>query len=279
FSKIVKRPSKGGFTTYSFDSIILDTASYYIYARQITDFKIQLMRDNTPSFYYKLNEENGKIIKQNSAGSLVLRANFGHKAKEVNIQADISVYEILKPADSGIFTTAENIEVTLVNYSEINISNVDVYCLVNGQKQQKTVNCEASAATNISFKADLSVVGTYTIQVFTTFENDLDKSNDTLLKIVKCIAKEAEKDTTGIESWTATTISIYPNPAKEVLYLESKGSKIQKIGVYSIGGIECLLIKINREEYTLNTSFLKPGLYLLRLKTDRGESIKKFIIK
>jgi hypothetical protein len=78
------------------------------------------------------------------------------------------------------------------------------------------------------------------------------------------------------ESW-----NVYPNPAKEVIYLSSpSNSKIRSLEVLDIN---CRLIKAFEDEHLLkNKAFdisdLKTGVtYLLNIITENGTTVKKFI--
>ncbi|MGO2295138.1 MAG: T9SS type A sorting domain-containing protein [Psychroflexus halocasei] len=71
-------------------------------------------------------------------------------------------------------------------------------------------------------------------------------------------------------------VSIYPNPANDILNIEAKNVKFTSIKVFSFQG---QLVKVfnNLDMKTLDVSDLKKGLYYITLKSDRGDMIKKFI--
>lgn len=71
-------------------------------------------------------------------------------------------------------------------------------------------------------------------------------------------------------------VSIYPNPANDILNIEAKNVKFTSIKVFSFQG---QLVKVfnNLDMKTLDVSDLKKGLYYIALKSDRGDMIKKFI--
>lgn len=66
---------------------------------------------------------------------------------------------------------------------------------------------------------------------------------------------------------TAPCYRIFPNPANEVVYLESS-SEIQNIEVFNSGGI-CILNKSGIAAFSVKTdvSGFSPGIYIVRLKT------------
>jgi hypothetical protein len=72
------------------------------------------------------------------------------------------------------------------------------------------------------------------------------------------------------------TISIFPNPVKNNLTFKNYDfSSIQEIEVLNISGQ--LIHTTNLQGNELNVSFLKPGLYFLRIKESNNEQVLKFI--
>ena len=70
-------------------------------------------------------------------------------------------------------------------------------------------------------------------------------------------------------------IAVYPNPAKDVVYL--KGTDIQYVEVYNTLGMQILARNINDSESIDIADFAK-GMYFLRITDNKGNiSIKKFI--
>ncbi|MDO7173100.1 T9SS type A sorting domain-containing protein [Mariniflexile sp. AS56] len=73
---------------------------------------------------------------------------------------------------------------------------------------------------------------------------------------------------------TAFEFSTYPNPAKDVLYINTK-EPLQKVEVYDLLGKNVLSVKNNTEH--INVSSLNKSLYILKLTSANGVSTKKFI--
>jgi len=69
--------------------------------------------------------------------------------------------------------------------------------------------------------------------------------------------------------------SIYPNPTNDVLNIASEGVSIQSVSVYSLNGR--LLLAENNFAGSLNVSGFSSGIYLLRIETDSGSAVRKFI--
>ncbi len=72
---------------------------------------------------------------------------------------------------------------------------------------------------------------------------------------------------------TTKDISIYPNPAKDVLYINSE-KKVQTVEIYNMAGQKVLETK----ETKINTSNLKPGVYMVKvIDIDKNISTQKLI--
>ncbi len=74
-------------------------------------------------------------------------------------------------------------------------------------------------------------------------------------------------------------ILIYPNPAKDILFVESKGKNIQRIRlINTIGQIMIDEIPNNTETIQIKTSGLPSGIYLLHIEVQEGIISKKISI-
>lgn len=81
----------------------------------------------------------------------------------------------------------------------------------------------------------------------------------------------------SVEDITLTDMSIYPNPAEEILTIETKADIINKIAtVFDINGRRVMSHKLNTN--TLDVSALESGIYFLRLESE-GRSMKRKFIK
>ncbi len=80
----------------------------------------------------------------------------------------------------------------------------------------------------------------------------------------------------GTESFQASSVKMYPNPAKNVLNIDSN-STIEKVSVYSISGQEVLSKKPNSNSTTLQTSGLQRGTYIVRSTIDGKTTTSKLI--
>ncbi|MGY0392013.1 T9SS type A sorting domain-containing protein [Bizionia sp. KMM 8389] len=71
-----------------------------------------------------------------------------------------------------------------------------------------------------------------------------------------------------------TSITIYPNPVTDLLYIESEKS-IKNVTIYTILGGKVLETK----NTTIDVKNLQSGNYFIKINTDLGQTVKKLIIK
>ena len=89
---------------------------------------------------------------------------------------------------------------------------------------------------------------------------------------------ETEKGT-GIADVETQSISIYPNPANDRLFIEAEG-KIENIVIYDIYGRHQVTETPSHQEMTsVNVSNLNAGIYFVKINTKNGEIVKRFIKK
>jgi Endonuclease I/Secretion system C-terminal sorting domain len=74
------------------------------------------------------------------------------------------------------------------------------------------------------------------------------------------------------------TLSIYPNPAKDVVNISISNNVITRIEIYDVLGKRVFVRKIN-ESMSIDISTLKSGLYLFKFVQDEKTVIKKLIIE
>lgn len=76
---------------------------------------------------------------------------------------------------------------------------------------------------------------------------------------------------------TDVSIIVYPNPAKDIVYIEAK-STIKKVELVDMTGKQLLLQISNYDKITLNTAGIMPGIYLVRVHFDDGFTTSKIMI-
>ncbi|MCX6307008.1 MAG: T9SS type A sorting domain-containing protein [Bacteroidetes bacterium] len=82
----------------------------------------------------------------------------------------------------------------------------------------------------------------------------------------------------GVGENSAATVSVFPNPAKDVLNIQGSVN-ISEVTVTNMVGQIVISQKADNTNVTINTSDLKSGVYNLRLKMADGLVNKKIVIK
>ena len=129
--------------------------------------------------------------------------------------------------------------------------------LVAEKTTETTYTLTASNRTNV-------------IEVFAIYEND--KSS-----VGVCLFVETEiNDTESIIELTSS-VSIYPNPANDRLYIETE-AEIEEVVIYDVYGRHQVTKTPSHQEMTsVNVSGLKAGIYFVKINTENGEIVKRFI--
>jgi hypothetical protein len=73
-------------------------------------------------------------------------------------------------------------------------------------------------------------------------------------------------------------LNIYPNPTSGLLNFESNET-INFISLYNIHGKLLKTFNPSAQKLNLNIDYLKQGIYLVQINTNKGNSIKKIILK
>jgi len=136
-----------------------------------------------------------------------------------------------------------------------NISDADIYSDFNTSELSFTANTELS---NNQYRCVLSNEGG---------------------NVTSDAATLTVKSPTGIDSIEKDGISIFPVPAKDILYIKSNDELIVNAKIYDIHGK--LLINETEESnyFKLNLNNLHSGAYIVKIKTEKNTITRKIIIE
>lgn len=88
-----------------------------------------------------------------------------------------------------------------------------------------------------------------------------------------------EYEITGInETAWGDKINLYPNPANNVVIINSPQLNINSISMVNVLGEVVVTIPINGHKATINSTSLRPGIYFTELHTDKGTFTKRLMI-
>ncbi|MCY7329110.1 MAG: M4 family metallopeptidase, partial [Saprospiraceae bacterium] len=80
-----------------------------------------------------------------------------------------------------------------------------------------------------------------------------------------------------IDNLLQEAVTLYPNPAKDMILLDSKGKNIQKVTVYSSVGSLIAELPYSGENPVIDISGLQNGSYFLSLQLDNETVVKRFV--
>ena len=84
--------------------------------------------------------------------------------------------------------------------------------------------------------------------------------------------------TTGIDSWLANSVSLYPNPAKEYVDIRVDGDlNVTMMEVYDVYGKLINAMNVIENPTRINVSNLANGMYFVRVTTEAGMVTKTFV--
>jgi endonuclease I len=86
-------------------------------------------------------------------------------------------------------------------------------------------------------------------------------------------------DGLGIEEKLFNAFIVYPNPAKNELFLNVDGTSIEGFEIVDMQGRTVMTEKTNLSVVKVNTSFLKSGSYIVRVSTPFGDVQRSLIIE
>ncbi|WP_417867492.1 T9SS type A sorting domain-containing protein [Xanthomarina gelatinilytica] len=88
-------------------------------------------------------------------------------------------------------------------------------------------------------------------------------------------AFKIEESILSVDEFSLSNVSVFPNPVQDELNIQLHNSiTVKHVKVYSITG-QVVLQEQNQRK--LNVSKLSPGVYLMKIETDRGDVTRKII--
>lgn len=82
----------------------------------------------------------------------------------------------------------------------------------------------------------------------------------------------------GVEENATPNVSVYPNPATDVLYIVAdNGQNITSVRITDISGKLISQQTVNTANYSLNTQTLAPGVYLLQVQIGQHSRVIRFV--
>jgi len=166
-------------------------------------------------------------------------------------------------------------------YEGFTVTSYNIYRGTTANDLQLIGSASGSGATQYS---DLTPpTGDLYYQVEVVSPNACNQSGSTLKSAVILSSSRsniADNMSTGINKITTTSFIVYPNPAIDQLFVESKQNSVKGIiDITNISGQQVLTYPLNTQKSNIDISSLKNGLYLVKIATESGVTTQKFIKK
>ena len=215
-------------------------------------------------------------------------ANFeAGKYQRYEFTLDMTTTNMEEINDLEVAVWIQNYESKEVHNSHfLNEYTAHCYPVQNLSVNDKTISWETpeqSVPTGYNVFVNDNLVAENITETFYTLKSGKNKN------IVEVFALYNEKSSVGVSLFIETekgtgiadvetqSISIYPNPANDRLFIEAE-AEIENVVIYDIYGRHQVTETPSHQEMTsVNVSGLKAGIYFVKINTKNGEIVKRFI--
>ena len=161
---------------------------------------------------------------------------------------------------------ATDVSIAITWDADANVSSWNIqYSAAGG-----TLN-SATSTTNSYTITGLTPETTYTIQV---------QANCGDGNLSEWTSAVTGTTTVGIDSWLASSVNLYPNPAREYVDIRVDGDlNVTMIEVYDVYGKLINTVNVIDNPTRINVSSLADGMYFVRVTTEEGTVTKTFVKK
>ena len=216
----------------------------------------ELVLENTTELSYTIENPNGIYVAE-------VVALYDNETKSIGVadkiivgcHAPVNINYVLEPL-------AEDFEYKhKVTLTWDEVDEADFYTVyVNGEKITDTE--ETTLVTGFNEN------GTYTYTITSNCASVESEHSEPCIVFVEISAVEENQIILGI----------YPNPVKDKLHIEAD-AEINEISIYNINGQQTT---VNSQQtssigMTINVEHLNPGIYFIKINTEKGNIVKRFI--
>ena len=116
--------------------------------------------------------------------------------------------------------------------------------------------------------------GFYVVEVVALYDNK------TSVGVLKSSLPEDgnDNDTTNVISNYENKFSVYPNPVKDELTITTE-VRVEEIAIYDVYGRQAMCQQVNEttSQQVVNVTGLNSGIYFVKITTEDGEIVKRFV--
>lgn len=115
-----------------------------------------------------------------------------------------------------------------------------------------------------------STAGTFTVVYSYTAANSCSSSDSKSITVNLC---------TGIEELKTVDVQIYPNPVKDILYINSNNTNLKTVEVYDLVGKKVISLITAESLISINSNELTNGVYFVRIQAENTKPVTARFIK
>ena len=162
-----------------------------------------------------------------------------------------------------VFQEASFNKLEWVTTNEVNVNRIIV------ENSSDGVNFKEITSLNSQEENSIDIKKYSFLHLFTT------KVNYYRLKIVDHDLSYKYSDIVNIENKFGSELIVFPNPAKNTIYLKSPfGDEINKVNIYDFNK----RLRLSSEQSSLDVSSLEPGIYIIEMKKNDVVHLGKFVV-
>ena len=160
----------------------------------------------------------------------------------------------------------QNLSANVIDKNSISLSwtsaqNATSYNVYRGT--EKLANVTTTSYLVEGLEADTEYCFT-----ITALNNDIESEKS---------AEACEKTLSGVGiAELASALNIYPNPAKDILYIETE-LNVEEVAIYDIYGRQCQLSAIGSQQSAIDVTNLNNGVYFVKVVTSDSKVVKRFV--
>ncbi|MCR4965894.1 MAG: fibronectin type III domain-containing protein [Bacteroidales bacterium] len=172
------------------------------------------------------------------------------------------------PAPTNLAATVDHTDVTLTWQQEANTASE---WQINYRQTTESTWSTVTATTTTYTLTDLVANVTYEANVVAHCDNGLNSEPSNTVTF--------ETNNNGVQTYLEKSVSLYPNPATEIVSVAVSDASIQisSVEVYNVYGQLINVIESNDNPLRINVSGLADGMYYVRVTTDGGVVTKNFV--
>jgi hypothetical protein len=187
---------------------------------------------------------------------------------------DAGVIAIVEPTSGTDLSATEIVIVKVKNFGNVSITEIPIMLEVDGvivaaESVTSTIAPEAEVEFTFLTSINLSTEKTYMLKAYTMLEGDENPTNDTAMKTVTNTHSASIGNTL-----VRPNIVVYPNPASDILYIQSEDA-IKRIEFFDAQGKIIKTILNHTQEIFIND--LKAGAYMLKIQTGESVVTQRFV--